>query len=55
MQSVLGQTATTLHEANEATNADEQHTIPDGLKLLPGYGPTLGQSGVVEEGGEPPT
>ena len=34
MQSILEQTVKTLHEANEETNADEQYTILDGLKLL---------------------
>ncbi len=34
MQSILEQTVKTLHEANEATDADEQYTILDGLKLL---------------------
>ncbi len=34
MQSILEQTVKTLHEANERTNADEQFTILDGLKLL---------------------
>ncbi len=36
MQSILEQTVKTLHEANEhpATDADEQHTILDGLRLL---------------------
>ncbi len=34
MQSILEQTVKTLHEANERTNADEQYTILDGLKLL---------------------
>ncbi len=34
MQSILEQTVKTLHEANESTNADEQYTILDGLKLL---------------------
>ncbi len=34
MQSILEQTVKTLHEANEKTNADEQYTILDGLKLL---------------------
>ena len=34
MQSILEQTVKTLHEANELTNADEQYTILDGLKLL---------------------
>ena len=34
MQSILEQTVKTLHEANEQMNADEQHTILDGLKLL---------------------
>ena len=36
MQSILEQTVKTLHEANEhpTTDADEQHTILDGLKLL---------------------
>ena len=34
MQSILEQTVKTLHEANEQTNADEQYTILDGLKLL---------------------
>ena len=36
MQSILEQTVKTLHEANEKTNADEQYTILDGLKLLSG-------------------
>ena len=34
MQSILEQTVKTLHEANERTNADEQYTILDGLRLL---------------------
>ncbi len=36
MQSILEQTVKTLHEANEhpTTDAEEQHTILDGLKLL---------------------
>ena len=34
MQSILEQTVKTLHEANDLTNADEQYTILDGLKLL---------------------
>ncbi len=34
MQSILEQTVKTLHEANEQTDADEQYTILDGLKLL---------------------
>ena len=34
MQSILEQTVKTLHEANERTDADEQYTILDGLKLL---------------------
>ena len=36
MQSILEQTVKTLHEANEhpSTDADEQYTILDGLKLL---------------------
>ena len=36
MQSILEQTIKTLHEANEhpTTDADEQHTILDGLRLL---------------------
>ena len=36
MQSILEQTVKTLHEANEhpTTDADEQHTILDGLRLL---------------------
>ena len=34
MQSILEQTVKTLHEANERTNAGEQYTILDGLKLL---------------------
>ena len=36
MQSILEQTVKTLHEANAhpATDADEQHTILDGLRLL---------------------
>ena len=34
MQSILEQTVKTLHEANERTDADEQYTILDGLRLL---------------------
>ena len=34
MQSILEQTVKTLHEANEQMEADQQHTILDGLKLL---------------------
>ena len=34
MQSILEQTVKSLHEANERTDADEQYTILDGLKLL---------------------
>ena len=34
MQSILEQTVKTLHEANEQTDAEEQYTILDGLKLL---------------------
>ena len=34
MQSILEQTVKTLHEANERMEADEQHTILDGLRLL---------------------
>ncbi len=34
MQSILEQTVKTLHEANEQLEADRQHTILDGLKLL---------------------
>ena len=34
MQSILEQTVKTLHEANESLDADEQHTILDGLQLL---------------------
>ncbi len=34
MQSILEQTVKTLHEANEQVEADRQHTILDGLKLL---------------------
>ncbi len=36
MQSILEQTVKTLHEANEhpTTDADEQHTLLDGLRLL---------------------
>ena len=34
MQSILEHTVKTLHEANEQLDADEQHTILDGLKLL---------------------
>ncbi len=36
MQSILEQTVKTLHEANEhpSTDAEEQYTILDGLKLL---------------------
>ena len=34
MQSILEQTVKTLHEANERIDAEEQHTILDGLKLL---------------------
>ena len=34
MQSILEQTVKTLHEANEQVEADKQHTILDGLKLL---------------------
>ena len=34
MQSILEQTVKTLHEANERMEADQQHTILDGLKLL---------------------
>ncbi len=34
MQSILEQTVKTLHEANEEVEADRQHTILDGLRLL---------------------
>ena len=34
MQSILEQTVKSLHEANERTDADQQYTILDGLKLL---------------------
>ena len=34
MQSILEQTVKTLHEANEQMEAEAQHTILDGLKLL---------------------
>ena len=34
MQSILEQTVKTLHEANEQMEADRQHTILDGLRLL---------------------
>ena len=34
MQSILEQTVKTLHEANERVEADRQHTILDGLRLL---------------------
>ena len=34
MQSILEHTVKTLHEANEQLDAEEQHTILDGLKLL---------------------
>ena len=34
MQSILEQTVKTLHEANEQVEADQQHTILDGLRLL---------------------
>ena len=34
MQSILEQTVKTLHEANEQMEAEQQHTILDGLKLL---------------------
>jgi len=34
MQSILEQTVKTLHEANERMEADRQHTILDGLRLL---------------------
>ncbi len=34
MQSILEQTVKTLHEANEQMEADQQHTILDGLRLL---------------------
>ena len=34
MQSILEQTVKTLHEANQRTDADNQYTILDGLKLL---------------------
>ena len=34
MQSILEQTVKTLHEANEQEEADRQHTILDGLRLL---------------------
>ena len=34
MQSILEQTVKTLHEANEGMEADQQHTILDGLRLL---------------------
>ena len=34
MQSILEQTVKTLHEANEQEDADRQHTILDGLRLL---------------------
>ena len=34
MQSILEQTVKTLHEANEQAEADRQHTILDGLRLL---------------------
>ena len=35
MQSILGQTVKSLHEANEQMDAGEQYTILDGLRLLP--------------------
>ena len=34
MQSILEQTVKTLHEANEQVEAERQHTILDGLRLL---------------------
>ena len=34
MQSILEQTVKTLHEANERTDAGEQYTILDGLRIL---------------------
>ena len=34
MQSILGQTVKSLHEANEQMDAGEQYTILDGLRLL---------------------
>ena len=34
MQSILEQTVKTLHEANASLDADEQHTILEGLRLL---------------------
>ena len=34
MQSILEQTVKTLHEANEQVEADRQHTMLDGLRLL---------------------
>ena len=34
MQSILEQTVKTLHEANEQVEAEQQHTILDGLNLL---------------------
>ena len=34
MQSILEQTVMTLHEANEQVEAERQHTILDGLRLL---------------------
>ena len=34
MQSILEQTVKTLHEANEQVEADQQHTVLDGLRLL---------------------
>ena len=34
MQSILEQTVKSLHEANERTDADEQYTILDGLRIL---------------------
>ena len=44
MQSILEQTVKTLHEANAhpATDADEQHTILDGLRLLGDEGFRMG-------------
>ena len=35
MQSILGQTVKSLHEANEQMDTGEQYTILDGLRLLP--------------------
>ena len=51
MQSILEQTVKTLHEANAhpATDADKQHTILDGLRLLGDEGFRMGVLGRVSD------